>query len=66
MTWSQNPEKEKQTSDNLGTYFIRTSMDMKNEVIVWNAYNTIREIESTFRSLKTDSDFRPEYTTAIP
>jgi hypothetical protein len=66
MTWSQNPEKEKQTSDNLGTYFIRTSMDMKNEVIVWNAYNTIREIESTFRSLKTDSDFRPEYTIAIP
>jgi transposase len=61
MTWMQNPEKEKQTIDNLGTYFIRTSMDMKNEVIVWNVYNTIREIESTFRTLKTDLDLRPIY-----
>jgi hypothetical protein len=36
-------------------------MDMKEEVIVWNVYNTIREIESTFRTLKTDLDLRPIY-----
>lgn len=61
LNWSQNPEKEKLATHNLGTYFIRTSMDMKDEVIVWNVYNTIREIESTFRTLKTDLDLRPIY-----
>lgn len=28
---------------------------------MWNVYNTIREIESTFRTLKTDLDLRPIY-----
>ena len=36
-------------------------MDMKDEVIVWNVYNTIREIESTFQALKTDLALRPIY-----
>ncbi len=34
---------------------------MKDEVMVWNVYNTIREIESTFRTLKTELDLRPIY-----
>jgi hypothetical protein len=41
MNWSQNANKEKQANDNLGTYFIRTIMDIKDEVIVWNVYNWI-------------------------
>jgi transposase len=61
MKWSLNGQKEKQANDSLGTYFIRTSMDMKDEIIVWNVYNTIREIESTFRTLKSDLDLRPIY-----
>ena len=61
MSWSKAAEKEKEANDNLGKYFIRTNMDMKDEVIVWNVYNTIREIESTFRTLKTDLDLRPIY-----
>jgi hypothetical protein len=61
MAWSRIVEKEKEATDDLGTYFIRTSMDMKDEVIVWNVYNTIREIENTFRTLKTDLDLRPIY-----
>jgi transposase len=36
-------------------------MNMNDEVMVWNVYNTIREIESTFRTLKTDLDLRPIY-----
>lgn len=47
--------------DHLGTYFIRTSLDMAQEETVWKIYNTIREIESSFRSLKTDLDLRPIY-----
>jgi transposase len=59
MNWSLNPQKEKQEQNGLGKYFIKTSMDMKEEYIVWNVYNTIREIEATFRSLKTDLNMRP-------
>ena len=29
--------------------------------MVWNIYNTIREIENVFRTLKTDLDLRPIY-----
>ena len=49
------------TNENLGTYFIRTSLEMKDEELVWKVYNTIREIESTFRTLKSDLDLRPIY-----
>ncbi len=61
LVWTKIEKKDKDTTDNLGKYFVRTSMDMKDEVIVWNVYNTIREIESTFRTLKTDLDLRPIY-----
>ncbi len=61
MQWTLNPKKAQEENDSLGIYFIRTSLDMKDEIIVWNVYNTIREIESTFRTLKTDLDLRPIY-----
>lgn len=44
-----------------GVYFLRTSMDAKSEENVWQFYNIIREIEATFRVLKTDLDLRPIY-----
>jgi transposase len=61
LRWQKDPSKEQTTTEGLGKYFIRTSLDMKDEVLVWNVYNTIREIESTFRTLKTDLDLRPIY-----
>lgn len=61
MAWSVIDQKNEEANDNLGRYFIRSSMDVKDEVMVWNIYNTIREIESTFRTLKTDLDLRPIY-----
>ena len=36
-------------------------MKVTDEVVVWNIYNTIREIENAFRTLKTDLDLRPIY-----
>lgn len=42
-----------------GVYFIRTNYDDPNEQELWKAYNTIREVESTFRCLKTDLNIRP-------
>lgn len=61
ITWEVDEAKNKNKTDELGKYFLRTNLDMKDEVLVWNVYNTIREIESTFRTLKTDLDLRPIY-----
>jgi len=44
-----------------GIYFLRTSLDDQNEQNQWKIYNAIREIEYTFRILKTDLDLRPIY-----
>lgn len=44
-----------------GVYFLRTSIESTTEVMVWQCYNIIREIEATFRVLKTDLDLRPIY-----
>jgi transposase len=43
-----------------GVYFLRTSLDL-DEKTTWFIYNAIREIEYTFRVLKTDLDLRPIY-----
>jgi hypothetical protein len=43
-----------------GTYFLRTSLLM-NEKELWMIYNIIREIEYSFRTLKSDLDLRPIY-----
>ncbi len=42
-----------------GIYFLRTTLNIENEKTFWSLYNTIREIEYTFRVLKTDLDLRP-------
>ena len=42
-----------------GVYFIRTSLENNTENMVWQFYNIIREIEATFRVLKTDLYLRP-------
>jgi len=47
--------------DKAGIYFLRTSLNGKEEQTLWMIYNLIREIEYTFRVLKTDLDLRPIY-----
>jgi transposase len=44
-----------------GTYFIRYSNQNLTEQQIWQTYNTIREVESTFRTLKTDLKIRPVF-----
>ena len=44
-----------------GKYLLRTNLDHNDEQTQWTIYNTIREIEATFRVLKTDLDLRPVY-----
>lgn len=56
IQWKQNPISARE-----GKYLLRTNLDEKDEHIQWMIYNTIREIESTFRTLKTDLDLRPVF-----
>jgi transposase len=61
MTWSKNEQQYEKKEASLGLYFLRTSLLLQDEVTIWNIYNTIREIESSFRTLKSDLDLRPVY-----
>lgn len=49
------------TDKQAGIYFLRTSLIGHEEATLWTIYNIIREIEYTFRVLKTDLDLRPIY-----
>lgn len=57
-TISENKIKDDKTK---GVYFIRTNHKNIDENKLWDIYNTIREVEATFRSLKTDLNLRPVY-----
>lgn len=54
-------KKEIKTTDDKqnGVYFIRTNIQNPEETQLWQTYNTIREVESTFRCLKSDLNIRP-------
>ena len=45
----------------LGTYFVRTSISAEDEALLWKVYRTVGEIESIFRTLKSDLNFRPVF-----
>lgn len=44
-----------------GVYFLRTSLKDTGETLIWDIYNTLTQIEATFRILKTDLNIRPVY-----
>ena len=58
---AEQKEEYLKLTENFGVYFIRTSLCPENEQTLWTIYSTIREIESTFRCLKSDLDLRPIY-----
>lgn len=58
ITWHKNEVKPKEGE---GVYFIRTSLSGKEENTIWTIYNTLTEIEATFRMLKTDLALRPVF-----
>lgn len=55
IAWRREKKKESRP----GVYFLRYSQPQLNEAQIWNIYNCIREVESTFRCLKNDLDIRP-------
>lgn len=61
LYWQKDIEKAAEAKNKMGVYFLRTNLEQTDEALGWMIYNTIREIESTFRVLKTDLDLRPIY-----
>lgn len=59
ITWRRKSDIE--IDERSGIYFLRTSLEVADEELIWICYNTIREVESSFRTLKTDLDLRPIY-----
>jgi transposase len=59
MKWEIKPDEAMDARS--GIYFLRTSVNAEDEQTLWLCYNIIREIEATFRTLKTDLDLRPIY-----
>lgn len=59
IVWSEKPPTKKHEDKSKGVYFIRTNYHNPSESKLWEIYNTIREVESTFRCLKSDLNIRP-------
>lgn len=57
ITWEI---KENQESKN-GQYFLRYSKKNLSDNEIWDAYNLTREVEASFRCLKSDLNVRPIY-----
>jgi hypothetical protein len=60
IDWKANETAIKKEKEQ-GIYFLKTSLKDNHEATIWKIYNALREVESTFRTLKTDIDLRPIY-----
>ncbi len=58
LTWQKVIPKARKEE---GIYFLRTSLKEIDEKSFWMIYNTIREIEASFRTLKADLHMRPVF-----
>jgi transposase len=58
VTWQITHKK---TIPEDGVYFLRTSLKKRDERTLWKIYNTLSEIEASFRTLKTDLNLRPVF-----
>ncbi len=60
ITWENTRHGTEKESQH-GMYFIRTNIEKAREQQLRDIYNTIREVEDTFRCLKHDLLLRPVY-----
>jgi len=54
-------ELQKERQNPKGEYFLRYSKEILTEKQIWDTYNLTRDVEATFRCLKTDLDIRPVF-----
>ena len=59
LSWFRKPEVEEPKRS--GEYYLRSHSALESEVEIWRIYNMIREVESTFRCLKSDINLRPVF-----
>ena len=59
LKWEKIAKLDAEKQEECGVYFLRTCIKLDEESLVWAVYNCIRNIESSFRTLKTDLDLRP-------
>lgn len=59
IRWEKIAKLDAQKQEECGVYFLRTCIKATEETLVWTIYNCIRNVESSFRTLKTDLDLRP-------
>jgi hypothetical protein len=59
ITWSFDSEKAKHTLN--GSYILRTSLTHLNSQSIFDLYMMLNNVESTFRSLKSELSIRPIY-----
>lgn len=59
--WVKSKTESLSTETKYGKYLLHTNLDEKQEKNIWFFYNVIREVESTFKCLKSDLDIRPIY-----
>lgn len=55
IKWERNKEKEKPK----GEYFLRFSKKELSDKEIWDGYNLTREVEASFKCLKSDLNVRP-------
>lgn len=59
LKWTKVTPK---TKSGEGVYFVRTNLDNQQETTLWAIYNSLTEIEATFRVLKTDLSLARYFT----
>ena len=50
-----------QPDQKAGVYFLQTNLDGKDSRTVWTIYNILKEVESSFRCMKSDLNLRPVF-----
>ncbi len=48
-------------NDTAGVYFLQTNLDGKDGTTAWTIYNILKEVEASFRCMKTDLNLRPVF-----
>jgi hypothetical protein len=66
VKWQKNHQTVIEKQEEHGIYFLKTSLkkasdSQEQESLIWTIYNCIRNIESSFRTLKSDLDLRPVF-----
>ncbi len=59
IVWQKGPAPQEQQDKQEGAYLIRANHNVEQASQPWDIYNTIREVEATFRCLRSDLDTRP-------